>query len=1040
MQKIISLLLVLILVGAASTSPLPPRLLVELSDDASRLVREENQLPSFIDTKAAGMIKLTPVFPIPKDEVQREEWYRLGMNRWFRVESEEFEALELVNYFQIGEDVLSYEIIEPIQAQIQPNDYNIHDMWGLTQMRLPFAWDVHHGDSDVIIATLDAGCRIDHLDLEANIYINPGEDLNHNGIWDFADNNGIDDDANGYLNDIIGWDFMSHGNAVPVHDRAVGEDYGPPDNEVFPDVSGHGTHVAGTAAATTNNQIGVAAASWNVKSMPLRTAFAMIEDGELVAYGYWDDFAEGVQYAVDNGARVISISYSGETGSIVFANALQYARTNNVLVFAAAGNDDSNAPCYPAYYTTAIAVAATDENDIKAYFSNYGTWVDLCAPGIGIWSTVSNNQYHPQDYINWQGTSMATPNAAAVAALLLNYNPELTDDELETILLNTCDNIEAHNPQYIGLLGAGRVNAEAAIQEATPWFPIPPNNLNATLDDITGHVSLSWNHAEYDGFISFVVYRNDELIGSPNGTTYNDMLPAYGIYDYEVSALYDRGESEPTDPVRIIWEENLETHFNPVTPTGLPYAILVAEATMDNEDLCVGAVVVTGIYPLAFNAWREEVAYELPGFTLGNPMFFRIWNGEREMDAAATYLGGHGNGTFGYGPYSEVNLEAVSTITMTLPLRGNYFEMISFYLAPLDLQADIVFGNVPNLVIVYQDDGRLYLPPILNTIGNINVVRGYRIFCNQASQISAEGFLLDELTEYHLVAGPWNWFGYPFDVRVPSTVALAQIADIIRIVITDDGRMWVPQLVNTLGEMRPGEGYMTIVTQNITFHYERAGLAFQAVAQEQDVAPAEPENNLERTGMPYAVLVQLSEKLQNRQPAIIELLDQSAIVGKAEIEDAAAVIPVIAWQKSEQFDLPGFTEGHFIEAQVRRSGGESIPVIQSEKNRYGRGAYAFLTLDTPELLEEFKIGSCYPNPFNGAILAPLAIPKDGLISFTIIDILGRIVYDNTHYLSAGNHIFNINVSNEFQHLSSGVYFLQVCFEGETHQQKLVFLK
>jgi subtilisin family serine protease len=468
-----------------------PALMVELTDQASKTFRDGNEVPSFLVQAGHAQVKLTAVFYEPKDPIHAAIYYELGMSRWFRLEDKIMAAADLAISLKPGGELLRTELIYPVTGGSTPNDFSIHNMWGLTRMQCPAAWDIATGSSQILVTTIDTGCRIQHPDLAANIYVNPGEDVNGNGIWDAADNNGIDDDGNGFVDDLVGWDFVSH-NPSGSQSAADGEEYSPRDNLVYPDIHGHGTHVAGTLAGVTNNSIGVASASWNVKQMPLRAGYACIIGGNLASRGYWDDFSAAIQYAVDMGVRIISISFYGSSGWSGLQSAIQYARANDCLVFCCAGNDNSSALRYPAAYPEAIAVANTDATDHRYSSSSYGTWIDLCAPGVGIWSTMCNSTYNPADYASWTGTSMSTPNAAAVAALMMSFNPTLTDDQTEGYLRASCDSIDALNPSYARQLGSGRVNAYRALLLASPISV--PTGLVVTLAD-PSHLCLSWNHS-----------------------------------------------------------------------------------------------------------------------------------------------------------------------------------------------------------------------------------------------------------------------------------------------------------------------------------------------------------------------------------------------------------------------------------------------------------------------------------------------------------------------------------------------------------------
>ncbi len=472
----------LILLGwdSARAAGLPTRLVVELTDVASRQVLETGTLPEELDRAITVAFTLEPIFYLPVNPGYRERWYRHGLNRWFRVNCNDTAPEEIARQLDGVQDILSVELHSPVAPFSTPNDYSLRNLWGLDRMRLPDAWDIHHGESEILVATLDSGCDIYHPDLARNQWVNPGEDLNHNGIWDQTDNNNIDDDGNGFLDDLTGWDFVS---ATPdifpdwIH-PLVDEDYGPRDNHAYPDVVGHGTHVAGIAAAVTNNEIGVASASWNVRHLPLRFMFAYLDnDGNLNTTSYLDDAAPAIQYAAENGARVLNMSWGDANDYASLRHALSYARDFSVLLVAAAGNTGTTERNYPAAYANVLAVSSTDPLDHKSTFASYGGWIDFCAPGQNIMSTFSNNRFHEYDYTYQNGTSMSSPFIAAIAGLLLNYNPDFTATDLEIILRSTCDNIDDLNPTYAWQLGYGRVNAYQAIQMAQDLSVEPGNNL-----------------------------------------------------------------------------------------------------------------------------------------------------------------------------------------------------------------------------------------------------------------------------------------------------------------------------------------------------------------------------------------------------------------------------------------------------------------------------------------------------------------------------------------------------------------------------------
>ncbi len=332
----------------------------------------------------------------------------------------------------------------------------------LSTIQAEEAWDISQGDATVWIGIVDCGVQVTHPDLAANIWINPAEDINHNGYFDnwpstydsigeFGDIDSLDNDGNGYKDDVHGWDF-----AGP--DIAVTNPNGDNDPNVYGSNNDHGTHVAGDASAVTNNGIGVAGIGWSCKPMAIKCSY----DNDYTAAGksYIYFGYDGIVYAADNGAKVINCSWGGSSYSQFAQDIINYAWEAGSVVICAAGNDNLATPFYPASYTNVISVAATTDGDVKASFSNYGTTIDVCAPGVSIWSTVYSNTYGGTD---WSGTSMASPVAAGVAGLIWAHNPSWNNTQVATQLIMTADNIDALNSSYAGLLGTGRVNAYKAL-------------------------------------------------------------------------------------------------------------------------------------------------------------------------------------------------------------------------------------------------------------------------------------------------------------------------------------------------------------------------------------------------------------------------------------------------------------------------------------------------------------------------------------------------------------------------------------------------
>ena len=314
-----------------------------------------------------------------------------------------------------------------------PNDPGYSTQYSLPLIKAPAAWNIIQGDTSVIIGIVDTGVDWSHPDLAANIWRNWGENPD----------NGIDDDNNGYIDDVRGWDFGGLGNSdlTPT-----------PDNNPMEDQPDHGTNVAGIASAVTNNGIGVASIGFKCKIMSVKTSQDNVRTsngGALISFGF-----EGIVYAADNHARVINCSWGGAGYSLLGQETINYALSKGALVVCAAGNDNSSDLFYPADYDGVLSVAATGSNDVRASYSNYGHGISVCAPGSGIYST-----WQPDTYATLTGTSMASPLAAGVAALVTGKFPQYTPEQVREQVRVNCDDISSLNPEYVNLLGTGRVNA-----------------------------------------------------------------------------------------------------------------------------------------------------------------------------------------------------------------------------------------------------------------------------------------------------------------------------------------------------------------------------------------------------------------------------------------------------------------------------------------------------------------------------------------------------------------------------------------------------
>ena len=361
------------------------------------------------------------------------------------------------------------EYAEPVpvhQVLDVPDDPLYVNQQHFPQIMAALAWNIHKGENGSVpvkVGIVDTGADWDHEDLIGNTWQNTGEDADGDGhtlefaggVWvlDPGDLNGMDDDMNGYADDLIGWDF---------HDFFLTGNGSNPDPVTGPD-SDHGTHVAGIAAGMTDNATGIASVSWNVEYIPLQTD----NGANTIMYGM-----DGIIYAAEQGADVINNSWGGHyTYSQTEADVIAYATGLGSIVIASAGNSNITDLHFPSDYPGVVSVASVSVDDVKAGYSNYGPGVDISAPGGGseggILSTLPGNLYGLKS-----GTSMAGPLAAGLAALIKSYHPTWTNHEVIAQLIATTDNIDSVNlTQYQHMLGSGRINAFKALDMVNPPFP-----------------------------------------------------------------------------------------------------------------------------------------------------------------------------------------------------------------------------------------------------------------------------------------------------------------------------------------------------------------------------------------------------------------------------------------------------------------------------------------------------------------------------------------------------------------------------------------
>ncbi|NIR68767.1 S8 family serine peptidase, partial [candidate division KSB1 bacterium] len=326
-----------------------------------------------------------------------------------------------------------------------PDDPLLSEQISLNVLQAEEAWQLQLASPDVIVGVIDTGLDYEHEDLRDALWMNEGEDLDGNGRIDSTDFNGLDDDGNGFVDDIRGWDFT---DAPTFPD---GGDFEMPDNDPF-DENGHGTSVAGIVGASGDNGLGIAGLAYGCRIMNLRagTSRGLLEE---------DDVASAIVYAVENGAQIINMSFGDNVASPLLRDVIQFAYEQNCVLVASAGNSNTDKIHFPSGFTETVSVGATNADDRLAGFSNYGSSVDLVAPGVNVLTTERADNYG-----SFSGTSAAAPFVSGLAALILSRTPEMSNEAVKGLLISTTDDLGQQG--WDNFYASGRMNAFKAVQSA----------------------------------------------------------------------------------------------------------------------------------------------------------------------------------------------------------------------------------------------------------------------------------------------------------------------------------------------------------------------------------------------------------------------------------------------------------------------------------------------------------------------------------------------------------------------------------------------
>jgi subtilisin family serine protease len=473
------------------------------------------------------------------------------------------------------------ELDRRVKVSYAVNDPYSGSEWHLTQIGAPTAWNTTQG-SGVTIAILDSGVAATHPDLQPNL--------------------------------VAGYNTYDG-------------------NTDTSDVCGHGTAVAGTAAARSDNGQGVAGVAGQAKIMPVRIAYNDASNG---CYAYYSTIASGLTWAADHGARIANISYSGVAGSAAIQSAANYMKSKGGLVFVAAGNAGINENIAPT--TSMIAVSATDSTDTKTSWSSYGSYVALAAPGAGIWTTSKGGIYQA-----WNGTSFASPVAAGVAALVMAARPDLTAAQVESLLESTARDLGGTGRDT--LYGYGRVNAAAAVQAAlnmplAPDTQAPAVAITAPLgsSSVSGAAVVSVNASDNVGVARVDLQVNGTVVASTTAAPYTFSWDTTGVANGMTNLIalaYDAAGNRGTSTAVAV---NVANAPPPVTrDTVAPVVTLVnpvAGKVTGNVNVRVNASDNSGAAGIKLSLYIDNV---LKASGTGSSLSYN-WNTRRENAGVHTVM------------------------------------------------------------------------------------------------------------------------------------------------------------------------------------------------------------------------------------------------------------------------------------------------------------------------------------------------------------------------------------------------------------------
>ncbi|MDK2977139.1 MAG: serine protease [Candidatus Marinimicrobia bacterium] len=977
------------------------------------------------------------------------------------------------------------------QSSYIPNDPLYSQQWWIRQIEAQEAWGLWDvaggatpGSREVRVAIVDTGVEWTHPDLIHNIWQNVGEDANGNGKtivylegrWqmDPGDLNGVDDDDNGYKDDLIGWD-------------PSGSTYLNGDNDPMAVLDGpapvsarmHGTHCAGIAGASTDNGTGIAGTAFNISIVPVKTMTDNNEGGFLT-YGY-----QGIQYAYKSGADIISLSWGDTTYSYSARSVVQEAKKEGSILIAAAGNGTNEGTekygkFYPASYPEVISVTALGPNDRWGKWANYHEDVDIAAPGESILSTVfsTSGTGDLQGYQSWWGTSMATPIVAGSVALLKSYMPGQTVQWYTDQILNNTDDIYTINddPEYAGRLGRGRVNPYKAIAQALkPQLVIQDQKMYILSDDGDGilnpgeEVRLQLTLLNEPGWqdgqnIKAVLHSTTPgIIITDSVATFSDLSSGESGTHSEKLQFHIVPEASTGESVLEcrIYSENLNgDSFEDRLPIPVQVSLFQKGFPVPLSEMIVSSVlvwdinhdgqkeIVAGTFAGNIMAWTST-GDTLPGFPIsaGGLIPVEIAAGDLDQD-------------------DTLELAAVTT-TGKIILFNGWGETFFSYAAGNSIVAAPSIGQLDggeDLEVVVGTKGE----QILALKKNGELVQGFPL--NTGDIIQNAVSVSDSLHESPVLA--YSTGGGDLYLTDEKGTPLTGWP-----VHFSEQQATTPVLIHYEGELiiaaGLSDGKLVLLQEDGSVRATVSGLS-KVIAEPTVVrTPSGPA-----LAYPYDVrkvsVVDLQGNILPGWPVVFEQILSRIAAGDIDNNGTDEIVAVSAngevavWNiKGEMFpgypiltqeninsgpvlsDLDGDGDAeicvagdkHLMVWDVKSASADDIYLTMGGLRGGGPGRthrydYTFTGMNEHLIPGEFGITALYPNPFNPQTTISWNQPREGKTHLVVYDLTGREVYRQTLYGFAGQNTYLLTANG----WSSGLYFLRLSSGDRSVVKRLVFLK